>query len=209
MHSRKQNRNENETNSSSLKKPYLIQFYNILVCITKILQEIWVLRYWSIPSMGAASASSQADIQRSTYQRTSLKTGRIWFMFRIIGSQDNSCWKRLSLPKEGLGVFFKICSQLRDCLLWDLQPFKDWPQVPPLTRNWGTRQFSSGTGHAAGSSDCFHLWNSGKLRGSLRSLISLMALKSWILTWNLAAKKWGSLCEKQQYNYQRNFSLVF
>lgn len=60
------NRNENKTTSLSLMKPYWIQFYNILVCVTKILQQICVPEYWSSPRMGTASASSQADIQRST-----------------------------------------------------------------------------------------------------------------------------------------------
>lgn len=84
------------------------------------------------------------------------------------------------------GVFKKICSELRaTCLLWDLQHFKGWPQVPPLTRNWGTREVSSGIGYAAGSSDWFYLGNSGKLGWSLGAVISFMALKSWILTWNL------------------------
>lgn len=56
----------------------LIPFSSVLICITEILQQIWVLGPQSISSMRVAPTSSQFDIQRSTDQRTS-----------CLGSQGN------------------------------------------------------------------------------------------------------------------------
>lgn len=62
----------------------LIPFFSVFICITEILQQIWVLGPQSISSMRSAPTSSQPDIQRSTYQRTS-----------CLGSQDNLVIKDL------------------------------------------------------------------------------------------------------------------
>lgn len=81
--------------------------------------------------------------------------------------------------------------------------------VSSLVRNWGTVQLLSGTGSAAGFFwlAWFYLGNSGKLEGSLGSIVSFVS-EELNPTWNLAGTKRGSPCGKTPI-ITRNFFQVF